>query len=61
MTEFFQMGGDGAYVWTAYGITLVILIGNIWSARVLLRKRLKEAATERPAEEATRRPKISQL
>ena len=30
MMEFLRMGGYGAYVWSAYGITLMVLIINIW-------------------------------
>ncbi|MBT8420710.1 MAG: heme exporter protein CcmD [Gammaproteobacteria bacterium] len=33
MTEFFHMGGYGAYVWSAYGIALVILLINLIQAR----------------------------
>ena len=33
MTEFLQMGGYAPYVWSAYGITLLVLLLNIWSAR----------------------------
>lgn len=33
MMEFLRMGGYGAYVWSAYGITLIVLIFNIWWAR----------------------------
>lgn len=29
MSEFFHMGGYAAYVWSAYGISLVVLILNI--------------------------------
>ena len=27
--EFFAMGGYAFYVWTAYGITLIVLLANI--------------------------------
>jgi len=27
MTEFFAMGGYAAYVWTAYGAAVVVLVG----------------------------------
>lgn len=27
MTEFLAMNGQGAYVWSAYGISLLVLIG----------------------------------
>ena len=33
MSEFLSMGGYAPYVWTAYGITLVIIVLNVWSAR----------------------------
>jgi heme exporter protein D len=29
MQEFFSMGGYAFYVWTAYGITLIVLAVNI--------------------------------
>ena len=31
--EILAMGGYAAYVWSAYGLTLVVLIGNILLAR----------------------------
>lgn len=61
MSEFFAMGGDGPYVWTAYGITLAILIWNVWSAGALLRRNLRRAERETVAEEPARRPKVSQI
>jgi heme exporter protein D len=27
--EFFAMGGYGFYVWTSYGLTLIVLLANI--------------------------------
>ena len=33
LDEFLAMSGYGAYVWSCYGLTLVVLIGNAWSAR----------------------------
>ncbi len=61
MSEFLDMGEHGPYVWTAYGITLVILILNVWSAGALLRRNLRRAAHEPVAEEPARRPKVSQI
>jgi len=29
LQEFFAMGGYAFYVWTAYGITLIVLVANI--------------------------------
>ncbi len=43
MTEFFLMSGHGAYVWSAYGITLAVLILNAWLARAKLRSALERA------------------
>ena len=33
MKEFFYMGGYGFYVWTAYGLSLLVLLLNIVAAR----------------------------
>ena len=33
MSEFLAMGGYAAYVWPAYGITLVVLVLNAAAAR----------------------------
>ena len=49
MSEYFQMGGHGAYVWSAYGITLAVLVLNVWLARAKLRaalQRARELATQ---------------
>jgi heme exporter protein CcmD len=61
MGEFFAMDGDGSYVWAAYGITLAVLIWNIWSARARLRRNLKDALSEAARDESPRRPKVTQL
>jgi heme exporter protein CcmD len=50
--EFLQMGGDAAYVWSAYGITLAVLIINVWLVRAKRRlalRRALELATETEA------------
>ncbi len=31
--KFFAMGGYGFYVWGAYGVTLIVMIGECWSLR----------------------------
>jgi heme exporter protein CcmD len=56
------MGGDGAYVWSAYGITLAVLIVNVWLARAkrrsaLLRARDFAAQTQVPR----RQPKVHRV
>jgi len=33
LQEFFRMGGYAGYVWTAYGMTALVLLLNWWSAR----------------------------
>ena len=34
MTEFLDMGGYGAYVWSAYALTALVLVANVLAARV---------------------------
>ena len=62
MSEFFLMDGHGAYVWSAYGITLAVLILNIWLARAKLQsalKRARELATQ--AEVPRKQPTVRRL
>lgn len=33
MSEFLAMGGYGGYVWSSFGLTLIILILNVTGAR----------------------------
>ncbi|MFO1376055.1 MAG: heme exporter protein CcmD [Steroidobacteraceae bacterium] len=33
MNDFLAMGGYAGYVWPAFGLTVVVLLVNIWSAR----------------------------
>ena len=33
MSEFFHMGGYAAYVWSAYGLSVVVLALNVIAAR----------------------------
>jgi len=33
LQEFLKMGGYAGYVWTAYGLTALVLALNWWSAR----------------------------
>jgi heme exporter protein CcmD len=56
------MGGDGAYVWSAYGITLAVLIINAWLAGAKRRSALRRAlelATE--AEAPRKQPTVRRL
>lgn len=34
MTEFLYMGGYGGYVWSAYGLCLLVLLANVIAARL---------------------------
>ena len=61
MNEFFAMEGNGAYVWSAYGITLIVLIWNAWSARAKLRRNLAEARLAAGGDEPARQPKVSRI
>ena len=36
------MSGYGAYVWSCYGLTLVALVYNVWSARRELQEQLSK-------------------
>jgi heme exporter protein D len=51
MSEFLRMGGYAPYVWSAYGITLVTLVLNVWWIRRSHRRALEQArnAVERGA------------
>ena len=44
MNEFFHMGGYGFYVWTSYGIALLVLLANLLSPILLKKKLLSELA-----------------
>ena len=37
MTEFLAMGGYGAYEWTSFGLTALVLVLNYWLASKRLR------------------------
>jgi heme exporter protein D len=41
--EFLAMSGYGAYVWSCYGLTVLVLIGNAWLARRRLAAALSHA------------------
>jgi len=62
MSELFAMNGYGAYVWSAYGITLVALVFNYWSAARRLRENLERVRrTGVESEAPARTPKVRQL
>ncbi|GAI22904.1 unnamed protein product, partial [marine sediment metagenome] len=43
VSEFLNMGGYAAYVWPAYGLTLVVIVWNIIGARRLLARSREDA------------------
>jgi heme exporter protein CcmD len=61
MSEFLAMGGNGPYVWAAWGITLAVVIWNIWSARARLKRSRLSIGREPVATDAPRRPRVTQL
>ena len=62
MIDFIQMGGDGAYVWSAYGITLAVLIVNILLVRARQRTALRRALKIAAQTEVPRRqPKVHRV
>lgn len=45
MTDWLQMGGYYAYVWSAYGIVIAVLLGNMFAVKrqkIKVRQRLKQ-------------------
>ena len=44
MKDFFHMGGYGFYVWTSYGLALLVLLANLLSPILLKKKLLRELA-----------------
>lgn len=44
--EFLAMGGYAPYVWSAYGLTAILLLGNLWLAFRRERRVLQELARE---------------
>jgi len=62
VTEFFLMNGHGAYVWSAYGITLAVLILNVSLARAKHRSALQRARELAAQAEAPRKqPTVRRL
>ena len=42
MTEFLAMGGYGAYVWSAFALSALVLVLNVVSARIKYRQTLAD-------------------
>ena len=61
MIEALAMGGDAAYVWSAYGITLAVLAGNVWAARRRRQTALVRARSFAGNERPRKQPTVRQL
>jgi heme exporter protein D len=48
MSEFFSMGGYAFYVWSAFGITALVLVIEVMSVRSRRRRALEEARLATP-------------
>lgn len=55
MSEFLAMGGYGAFIWSAYGITAALLIGLVVASLKELRARQAEVAALEAASPRRRR------
>ena len=58
MSEFLQMGGYAAYVWSAYALAAVVLVWNIRSA-VVAHREAKLRAERALAIEATEHGRVA--
>jgi heme exporter protein D len=61
MMEFLAMGGYAAYVWSAYGLTLLVFIGNVAWARRRLHAALRDLRADRRPAEPLRRPVVREI
>jgi len=59
--EFLAMGGYAAYVWTAYGMTTIVIVLNVWSAQRRLRRVRADLATSELGVEPTRKPTVRKM
>ena len=61
MSEFLAMNGYGAYVWSAYGITLVVLVLNVWAGKRALRQNLSRARGTTIEQSGARQPTVTRI
>mgnify|MGYP001209539578 FL=1 len=61
MMEFMLMGGYAGYVWSAYGITMLVLVANVWMAYRFHAKWLKRAQEEAMTKVSTRQPRVRRI
>ena len=60
-SEFLAMGGHGGYVWSAYGITLLVLMISGWATTRRHREALKLALRAGPPAGPARKPKVTEI
>jgi heme exporter protein D len=53
LQDFLSMSGYGAYVWSCYGLTALVLIWNLWSARTQLQQQSLQARRRLQAQQST--------
>ena len=61
MMEFLRMGGEGAYVWSAYGITLAVVLFNAWWGRWTHKNALERARAFSSESRTPRKPTVRQV
>ena len=61
MSELLGMGGQAAYVWPAYGITLAVIVINVWAARRKLANAITAARRSSGTAQPRSQPKVRQL
>jgi heme exporter protein D len=59
--EFLKMGKYAAYVWPAYGITLLILLASAWAARRRRVDALRRIRESGPDERPRRQPTVRRV
>jgi heme exporter protein CcmD len=55
------MGGYAGYVWSAYGITLAVMIANVWAAYRYHAKWRERALEEGMAKISGRQPRVKKI
>lgn len=43
LQDFFSMSGYARYVWSCYGLTVLVLLWNLYSARAQLQQQIRKA------------------
>jgi heme exporter protein CcmD len=61
MMEFLRMGGEAAYVWSAYGITLAVVLFNAWWARWTHQQALERARASLSETRILKTPTVRQV